>query len=261
MLGALSDECASVPARSVVARELTGEKVKLSKAHRRKKRDGEGTADLDDDVLTMPLTAPTAEGARRRYRAVNEMRGLLLAYDGKNRKLRPLPMGGASFDLEPIFDMTDNGQVLEGPEILEVASTLRTLERLHRWGDGLASWKPPREGEEEEESRKKRFVELPRLASSIAVDPDLLSLLTEAFDDRGRLSSATFPKVGCLRAKVRTLKRDVLSRLDSLVASPSISSKLSLESGGSAYSEVNGRIVIPVSEKFGNAVGIVHDVS
>lgn len=85
---------------------------------------------------------------------------------------------------------------------------------------------------EEDEARGDRFVEMPRLASFIDVDPDLLSLLTEAFDDTGRLSGETFPAVGRLRAKVRTLKHDVLSHLDSLLARPSVSSKISLEGGG-----------------------------
>ena len=278
VLGALADECGTVPARDIIEREITGlpppavagKKSAHGGAGRKREGSGDGRAsadsedefDLDSDVLTMPLTALTASGARRRYAAVAEMRRLLLSYDGTNKKLRPPPMSGFTFDLKPIFEMTDVGQVLEGPEILEVTSTLNTLEKVRRWGENLGRYRPDdgrdgRAGGAEEGG----FEELPLLTSHINVDPDLLSLLTNAFDDTGRLSSTTFPAVGRLRSRVRALKSDVLSRLETLLVTPSLKSKLSLESGGSAYSEVNGRIVVPVGDKHGNAVGIVHDMS
>ena len=86
-------------------------------------------------------------------------------------------------------------------------------------------------------------------------------MLSNAFDEDGKLSGTTFPTIGRLRSKVRLLKKDILSTLDALITSPSMKNKLSLESGGALVSEVNGRIVIPVSASYQNSVGIIHDAS
>ena len=274
VLGALGEECATVPARSVIARELSGEQqmIKKKKSKNRKKIDD----DPDADVLTMPLTAQSVEGVHRRYAAVSEMRRILSsivplrAYNPVlKRKVNlatpPGLSGGMSFDLASIFNMVDAGQVLEGPEILEVATTLQVLQEMHGYTEALRNVDPQAlEGGfdgEDDGSDDKAFVELPKLGDGIYVDDELLELLTNAFDDDGRLSGDTFPGIGRLRAKIRTLKRDIITTLDTLLTAPSISSKLSLESGGPTYSEVNGRIVIPVADKYKNSVGIMHDVS
>ena len=279
VLGALSEECGTVPARSIIAREIGGGGYGASNRARRgageKKVDAD--ADADADVLTMPLTAADVGGIHRRYAAVREMRRLLQAVvplraynpvrDRKVDLFSP-PMGGMALDIEPVFSMVDAGQVLEGPEILEVATTLEVLQDVNGWAQALSNVDGSAsddglgmEYDEDEEEAITEFVELPRLGAFIEVDDDLLDLLTNAFDDDGRISGVTFPEVGMLRAKVRTLKRGIISTLDSLLTTPSISSKLSLESGGPTYSEVNGRIVIPVADKFKNSVGIMHDVS
>ena len=103
--------------------------------------------------------------------------------------------------------------------------------------------------------------QLPTFGYSIYIEDELISLLENAFDDEGRLSGLTFPSIGRLRAKVCTLKTDILGTLDILMSSPSIKNKVSLESGGAVYSEVNGRIVIPIADKYRNSVGIIHDQS
>jgi DNA mismatch repair protein MutS2 len=59
---------------------------------------------------------------------------------------------------------------------------------------------------------------------------------------------------------VQVLRGEVLSIIDGLLALPSTKSKLALESGGSLYSEVAGRLVIPVHSKYAS-MGIVHDTS
>lgn len=276
VLGALGEECATVPARSVIARELSGEQQLLRKKKKNRKKKGAIDDDPDADVLTMPLTAQSVEGVHRRYAAVTEMSRILSsivplrAYNPVLRRkvnlaTPPGLSGGMSFDLESIFNMVDAGQVLEGPEILEVATTLQVLQEMHGYTEALRNVDPQAlEGGfdgEDDGSEDKAFVELPKLGDGIHVDDELLELLTNAFDDDGRLSGDTFPGIGRLRAKIRTLKRDIITTLDTLLTAPSISSKLSLESGGPTYSEVNGRIVIPVADKYKNSVGIMHDVS
>merc|ERR1740124_1613543 len=55
--------------------------------------------------------------------------------------------------------------------------------------------------------------------------------------------------------------RSILTTIDTLLTTPSLKQRLSLESGGALTSEVNGRIVIPVTDSYASSVGIVHDVS
>jgi len=284
VLGALAEECATVPGRAIIERELRGEeprKLKKRKKGGNQNKDASADDDADADVRTMPLTAQSVQGVHRRYAAVAELRRLLSsvvplrAYNPvRERKVDlaspPGLSGGMTFDLESIFDMVDAGQVLEGPEILEVATTLELLQEMYGYTESLRNVDPDAtiegsggfNGEEDgTDAQPFAFVELPKLGESIDVDEELLSLLTSAFDDDGRLSGDTFPGIGRLRAKVRALRRDIISTLDTLLTTPSISSKLSLESGGPTYSEVNGRIVIPVADKYKNSVGIMHDVS
>lgn len=194
----------------------------------------------------------------------------------KNRQLyrKPLmgpPIENHSFDIQPIFDIIDEGKVLDGPEILDVTTMLEIALDVMDWGKALEQFNE--EMEEENKSngngddlnlQPKRFVELPKLASSIQIDPDFLSLLTDAFDDEGKLSSTTFPSLGRLRSKVRTLKRDILSTVDSILSLPSTKEKLAVESGGALTMEINGRLVIPISQdKYSqnSMMGIVHDAS
>lgn len=254
VLNALQDACTTVPARDLVsqAKHIQGGK----KPKRRRK-----IPPKLQQAYT-PLTAASFEGLKERYDAVREMQWIM---DGQNDLLvdatyrnrkgykesigRP-PLSNMGFDLKSILSIADQGQVLEGPEILEVATMMNTLENVQLWGKGLRA------------VETLDFVELPKMTDCVNVNTTLQELLHNAFDKDGRLSGKTFPMIGQLRAKVRTLKSDILDTLDSLLATPSIASKLALESGGAKFSEVNGRIVIPVDQKFNKAsLGIIHDTS
>ena len=160
------------------------------------------------------------------------------------------PFRGSSFNLEAVMEIVDEGKVLEGPEILEVSSIMDALEDIILWSQAL------------EKVDVLPFEELPEMVRGVTVNTTLQDLLHNAFDKKGRLSGETFPVLGKLREKVRTLKADIMRTLDRILAMPSIQSKLALESGGSLYSEVSGgRLVIPVASKYASSVGIVHDMS
>ena len=258
VLQALMRECSTAPGRSIVQDASHFHNLPL--ATKQKKIPQEYQSSY------IPLIAETVEGVQERYRAVQEMEWLLNngnrdqmldEYSYRNRKGykealggRGPPLKGMSFNLQAVLQIADEGKVLEGPEILEVSSIMDSLEDLQLWSQAL------------QKVNGLSFEELPKLVDGIFVNTTLQDLLYNAFDKKGRLSGDTFPELGALREKVRTLKADIMQTLDGLLAMPSIQSKLALESGGSLYSEVNGgRLVIPIASKYASSVGIVHDKS
>ncbi|KAL3920365.1 MAG: hypothetical protein SGILL_003300, partial [Bacillariaceae sp.] len=247
VLQALKRECFTVPAKTLV-----------------------------DDEHT--LAADTVEAIQQQYQAVQEMQWLLdesqsvdmndayytsrRGYQASLGRGTPPPLLGKSFDLDSILQLVEDGQILEGPELLDVSEMMNAMEELQRWSKGLqhAQISFPRD------SATHSFSELPTIVRGIELNSTLQTLLESAFDDKGRLSSKTFPILGQLRAKVRTLKADILQTLDAFVQLPSIQGKLARESGGSLYSEVSsagggGRLVVPIDSKHASEVGIVHDSS
>ncbi len=255
VLNALRESCGTAPAREIVSKSIRNEKPKVNQKG-------------ENGIMQMGLTADDVEGIHERYKAVSEMQLILRgdveiprSADRKAKKISGPPLA-SSFDVRPMWEKADAGGVLDGPDVLEVSTIMKACVKVAKWCKSLEkarTWQVP--GLVEEKQDESPFKELPQLGRHIFIDEDLLDLLQSAFDEDGRLSGRTFQGIGRLRAKVRTLKGDILSTLDSLMTSPSVKNKLSLESGGSLYSEVNGRIVIPISEKYSNSVGIVHDVS
>ncbi len=277
VLNALKDNCGTAPAKIIV-----DESTSKSQGHGQGQGQGQGgnkrkKAKIPlDDIRNMGLTAPHVLGAHERYQAVKEMK-IILAGDAeiprnpktksKSKKIERPPLSSSNFDISPMMNKIDEGGVLDGPDVLEFATILKACWKVSDWCNDLERAKiwsvegVTNDHDHNNDDNEKPFQELPKLGRHIYVDIDLLDLLEGAFDDKGRLSGTTFQGIGRLRAKVRALKSDILSTLDTLMSSPSIKNKLSLESGGSLYSEVNGRIVIPVQEKYKSSVGIIHDSS
>jgi DNA mismatch repair protein MutS2 len=194
---------------------------------------------------------------------------------GRNKAPR-VPLGvppglSAVVDMRPLLDVVDDGRVLEGTEIREVSDGLRMCLDVLDWRDALLAVNDDvdddddhRGGEGGDNREEITFVELPKLVESVRVDPDLLRLLSDAFDpnDPDRLDGTTFPSLGRLRSIIRDTRRTVLDDVNSLLASPGMRGKLATESGGSLVMEMNGRLVIPVRSEFRSSVGgIVHDAS
>lgn len=265
VLKALYNECTTVPAKRIVQDAMTSASNENKDARRKRWK---GKIPTASECAYQPLTADTVEGSQQRYGAVEELDWLLQGGKGATRidetmfyrnrlgyketlAYRPPPFSGNGFNLESILDQAaTKSRVLEGPDILEVSEMLDTLENIMLWNEGL------------QRVEELVFVQLPAIASCIAVNATLQDLLHKAFDKDGRLSGSTFPAIGRLRARVRSLKADIMSTLDGLLTTPSIKSKLSLESGGPVYSEVQGgRLVLPVDRQYASSVGIVHDTS
>ncbi len=280
ILGALRTQCFTVPAKEIVDEAADqSEKKQSSKGKSTKPKEDPKTKPLE----IQPLLANTPQEVREQYQAVFEMQRLLDT-DGmtktdlrgayyKNRRGiqvtigngNPPPLEGYSFDLESILKIcSEDGEVLEGPEILEVSTMMNAMEDVQLWAKSLKHIVDDSGPEE-----TNMFVELPRIIDSMQLNTTLQVLLEEAFDNEGRLSGRTFPALGQLRAKVRTLKTDILQTLDSITQLPSVKSKLALESGGPLVSEVasasggnsGGRLVLPIDPKYASEMGIVHDSS
>jgi DNA mismatch repair protein MutS2 len=267
VLNALRGECFTSPARKMVQEAMTHMARKTNKNSNNNNFNNKRYN--SSSVAYQPLIADTMEGAVQRYAAVQEIQWLLASrpemdlgeepYWRNRRGYRvtlgggnPPPLEGLSFDLDTLLDLVDtHGQLLEGPEILEISTMMDAMEDIQCWSQGL------------EYIDTVTFAELPKLCADIQLNTTLQELLAKAFDQDGKLSGSTFPVLGRLRAKVRSLKRDILQTLDALVTLPSIQSKLALESGGPLYSEIgNGRrLVLPIAPKYASSIGIVHDSS
>ncbi|MGK3754143.1 MAG: DNA mismatch repair protein MutS2 [Bacillariaceae sp.] len=283
ILSALRRQCFTLPARQMV------DEAAVQTHH---------LPQQDQDQEVQSLIANNPHETRKRYKAVLEMQHLLSAetittnlrgaYYKNRRGIQvtigqgnPPPLEGLSFDIESILKIiSEDGEVLEGPDILEISTMINAMEDLQLWSRGLERiiddsatsemmTNSRREGEENLSSSplsSPLFVEIPHIVDGIKLNTTLQNLLEEAFDDEGKLSGKTFPFLGQLRAKVRTMKADILQTLDSIVQLPSIKSKLALESGGPLISEVAssngaGRLVLPINPKYASALGIVHDSS
>jgi len=271
VLRALAKECFTRPGRQRVQQAITYySQDKEGGAQRRTKRESSSAFE--------PLIASSVEGVQQRYQAVQEML-FLLQNSGDhvndngttgpsplqgayyvNRKGyqvtlgqgNPPPLQGLSWNLESILTaVKEENLILEGPELTEISAMMNTLEDLQRWNLGLLRVDDP----------NIHFEALPNLVSEIHLNTTLQQLLEDALDENGKLSGKTFQVLGQLRAKIRTLRGDILETLEGLVSLPSIQSKLALESGGPMYSEISGRLVLPMNPKYASQTGIVHDSS
>jgi DNA mismatch repair protein MutS2 len=291
ILGALRAQCYTIPAKQIVdeAADQSEQKQNTNNAKNSNKNSKPKQEGKHQPLGLPPLLANTPQEVRDQYQAVFEMQRLLDdtgitktdmrgAYYKNRRGIQvsigngsPPPLEGLLFDLESILKIcSDEGEVLEGPEILEISTMMNAMEDIQLWSRALGNIVDDSRVEEDEPSSSSStmFVEIPRIVDSIELNTTLQSLLEEAFDNDGRLSGKTFPVLGQLRATVRTLKADILATLDSIVQLPSIKSKLALESGGPLYSEVasssgssGGRLVLPIDPKYASQLGIVHDSS
>jgi len=176
------------------------------------------------------------------------------------KKMSIVPIYDNTLDLQTIWDTIQKGKVCDGQDILDVTQALETLVNVAEWCTALKMIQEKKNDPQTIGGHS--FQYLPQFGDYIQVDLELYQLLQTALDvETGQLSSTTFPSLGRLRSQIRLLKADILATVNTLLTSPSMKSKLSLESGGTLYSEVNGRIVIPVYDQVSNTVGIVHDLS
>ena len=281
ILEALAKECSTQVGKSIVRQglqELCHSNICIQPKKTKKK----------NDVAYQSLSATSVEGVQERYQAVQEMQYLLNDLEQedewdevedetatsrilqeasyRNRRGIQVSLHGSpppiqlsyELDLDSIWEMAEiKGQILQGPELLEISDFLHVIENVQLWSErGLQKV--------HNEDGQPLFVQLPKLVDAMDLNTTLQELLDTALDPKdGKLSGTTFPKLGQLRGQVRTLKQDILQTLNEIVSLPSIQSKLALESGGPLISQVsNGqRLVIPIDSNHASSIGMVHDSS
>ena len=205
-------------------------------------RSAEG-CDEDESDFDYPLTAPNYQGVLDRFNALKE-------YDELCRLNLKAPSLSSDLNIRHILKSTEKGSILECDDIREIARALKSISLIFNWLREV--------GEQNLEGNNQgKFIHLPRLGKNIYVDEDLRHLLEKAFDVEGQLSSSTFPELGKLRKEVAIMRKQILSKVESMLKSSQMTSMLE----GNYFSEINGRFVLPVQATHKNTVGIVHDSS
>jgi len=141
------------------------------------------------------------------------------------------PSFASDLNLGPILKSASNGVILECEDIREISRGLSTVSSIVDW---LEEIDIINKGVAED---KRKYEQIPLLGMNVClVDESLRELLATAFDDEGKLSGSTFPKLGQLRKEVAIIRKQILSKIDGLMKSPQFSKMLSVE--GSYFSEV-----------------------
>ena len=177
----------------------------------------------------------TAGDVTRIYDAVDELSALRVLQIGAP------PLGDID-DIGPALERTARGQVLELEELSHAAFVVVGLAALAKFFATHAEHTPTLAG----------------VARGMRVDPGLAHTLDVAFDQAGRLSEQTYPKLAELRLRIVALEKRIRRELDTLLAGSELDDVLQ-----DRYVSVRGdRFVLPVRAQAKNlGLGIVHDAS
>ena len=203
------------------------------------------TEEYNENDNDYPLTAPDFQGVIDRFDALRE-------YDELCRLNQKAPSISSNLNIRPILASAESGSILECDDIREIARALKAISLTYNWLREVDKL-----NKSDNDNIQENFVHIPRLGRNLYVDEDLRLLLETAFDTEGELSSSSFPELGKLRKEVAIMRKQILSRVESMLKSSQFSSMLE----GKYFSEVNGRFVLPVQATHKNTVGIVHDSS
>jgi hypothetical protein len=99
---------------------------------------------------------------------------------------------GSGMDIEAVLTLAAKGTTLEPPELREVSACLSSLQDL------VAFF-------EREEALRWPTPHLKELVEPIYLDPQLVELLSDAFDPEGKLCGKKFPEIGNLRKRIDKL--------------------------------------------------------
>ncbi len=182
------------------------------------------------DAARKPDFADSPDEVIARYEAVAEVWLL-------EREEQKIPVGGVT-DVRPALLAAARGEVLEAPELLAVASSVRALVALRA-------------------SVLARADEAPRLTTLVApitVDPALALFLERSFDADGALANAAWPLLAEYRRRAEQLRGRILRTLEELLRDEGYGQSLQ----DRFITEREGRYVLPVKASHRKGLGIVH---
>ena len=152
-----------------------------------------------------------------------------------------IPLGGVS-DVRALLSRAAKGDVLDGPDLLAAARSLRMLCDTERALDAVAEAAP----------------RLAAIASRIAVDVYLVDELEDSFEPTGQLSHFKYPELAELREAIASLHSQVRTTLDGLVRGDSMADLLQ----DRFWTLRDNRYVLPIKAHAKRwDLGIVHDTS
>ncbi|MEN9785147.1 MAG: hypothetical protein RLZZ299_411, partial [Pseudomonadota bacterium] len=156
------------------------------------------------------------------------------------RRADDVPVGGVA-DVEDAVTRAARGMVLDPEDLRAIGVTARVLDALRSWADARADWLP----------------RLYAVAAGVQVDPELVEVLSYAFDAAGVLDARTYPELGILRRRIEQLRERIRSTLEEIVRGHEWGEALQ----DRFVSERDGRFVVPVKMGARRGLGIVHGVS
>jgi DNA mismatch repair protein MutS2 len=179
------------------------------------------------------LPTPDYEEALVRLAETSEAHSLLVSSD--------LTIGGAH-DIREQVDLAAHGGVLDPKELLDVQSTLVSMQTLRRFFDKHAEASPHLAG----------------IALRLPAPAGLIEAISRCIADNGEVADSASPRLYDLRRQVRIAHDRLMSRLQRYLSDVSTASKLT----DAVITQRDGRYVIPLRAEFkGQVKAIVHDQS
>ncbi|MCA1954979.1 MAG: endonuclease MutS2 [Anaerolinea sp.] len=150
-------------------------------------------------------------------------------------------IGGAT-DIRPLLDRAGRGAVLLTTELLEIRNTLISARDLARTFERLGEAYP----------------HLKAIAEPLSPPAGLIEAISQTISERGDILDTASPRLGSIRAELKTAHERLLSRLERMINDPKLSPILQEQ----LITQRNGRYVIPLRADFkGRIKSIVHDQS
>ena len=185
---------------------------------------------LGEECKAGALVADTLQEVRRRYTVVEDIWHLL--DEGEH-----IPIASVR-DCRDEWRMIEQGAGLDVHQWVRVASSVVTLQDLHRW-------------------LSHHFEQAPSLMvefDSAHIDPVVVDTLRQSFDEAGELSESYYPSLGRLREKYAQVKRALDEEVRRLMQDDKITRHLQ----ENYVTERNGRVVFPMKNSYQRKIGIAH---
>ncbi|MDB9526209.1 endonuclease MutS2 [Oscillatoria sp. CS-180] len=144
-------------------------------------------------------------------------------------------------DIGDALERAERQGILQGEELLSVATTLAGARQLRRTIDGFEAEELPT---------------LSDLVSPLRTYPDLEKEIHYCIDDRGKVADRATPKLGGIRERLKTQRSEIYQKLNNIMQQHSNAIQEAV------ITQRGDRFVIPVKAPQKDAIsGIVHDAS